>query len=120
MSGIIFTGIFVFLDSLSMIFVIIFLLNFMFKTTTGVNYLIFSSIIFIISYISGPIVSTLQAINKADIVMKASFINMFFKNISLFILCFLNIGMYALIISYFISYLFTTFYEIKKIREVIK
>lgn len=97
-----------------------FLLNFMFKTTTGVNYLVFSSIIFIISYISGPITSTLQAINKSDIVMKASLINMVFKNISLFVLCFLDVGMYALIISYFISYLFTIFYEVKKIREVIK
>ena len=49
-------------------------LKLMFNETHGSNYLLFAAPIFLLTYIQGPILSTLQAVNNADIVMKSSLI----------------------------------------------
>ena len=66
-------------------------LKLMFNETHGSNYLLFAAPIFLLTYIQGPILSTLQAVNNADIVMKSSLIGVIVKSIVLFFTLFFDI-----------------------------
>ena len=111
---------------IGLIFTIIFMLfpkeslSLMFKDHTGYKYLIYAAPIFLLTYIQGPIISTLQAIDKAKTVMNSSLIGMIIKTITLFFLLYLDIDMYALLISIFIQYLFITIYQYFKIKKFLK
>lgn len=105
---------------ISTLFIVLFskyLLSFIFNINYGNNYLKISSVIFLISYINGPIIAALQAINKAKYVMLSNIISIFIKTILLYALSFFDIGMYSLLISYFISFLFMTIYQIFILRK---
>jgi len=94
-------------------------LKLMFNESYGTNYLIYAAPIFLITYIEGPILSTLQATNNANVIMKSSIIGLFIKTIILFITLFLNIKMYPLLIATFIQYSVITIYQYKKIKKVL-
>ncbi len=94
-------------------------LNIMFNTTEGYKYLILASPIFLLTYIQGPIISTLQAINKAKIVMTSSLIGTILKTISLYLLLYLDINMYALLIAILIQYLYITTYQYTKLKKLL-
>ena len=94
-------------------------LNIMFNTTEGYKYLILASPIFLLTYIQGPIISTLQAINKAKIVMTSSLIGTILKTISLYLLLYLDINMYALLIAILIQYLYITIYQYIKLKKLL-
>ena len=91
----------------------------MFNTTEGYKYLILASPIFLLTYIQGPIISTLQAINKAKIVMTSSLIGTILKTISLYLLLYLDINMYALLIAILIQYLYITTYQYTKLKKLL-
>lgn len=95
-------------------------LKLIFNNSKGSNYLIWAAPVFLITYIQGPIISTLQAINKAKIIMISSLIGTIIKSIALFLLLYLNINMYALLIAIFIQYLFITIYQYRKIKKILK
>ena len=96
-----------------------FFLDIMFNNTEGVKYLFFAAPIFLLTYIQGPIVSCLQAMNKASVVMKSSLIGSLIKTIILFLALFLDIKLYALLIAIFIQYLAITIYQYIKLREIL-
>lgn len=89
----------------------------LFHSNLGSNYLIWAAPIFLITYIQGPIVSTLQAVDKANIVMNSSLIGVCLKTIILFGLLFLDIDMYALLIAIFVQYIVVTFYQYLKLKN---
>ena len=109
--GIFFTIIFMFFPNES--------LKLMFNETRGSNYLIFAAPIFLLTYIQGPIMSTFQAINNAEIVMKSSLLGVLVKSIVLFITLYLDIQMYSLLIATFIQYLIITIYQYVKLKKTL-
>lgn len=109
--GIFFTIIFMIFPELS--------LKIMFNETEGAKYLFFAAPIFLLTYIQGPIVSTLQAIDEAKIVMSSSLIGVVVKTIVLFFALYLDIHMYALLIAIFIQYLIVTIYQYKKLKKAL-
>ena len=94
-------------------------LKLMFNEVHGTNYLLIAAPIFLLTYVQGPILSTLQAINNADIVMKSSLIGVIIKSIVLFILLYLDIKMYALLIAIFIQYITITWYQYIKLKKLL-
>ena len=94
------------------------ILEIMFNDSSGYNYLIYAAPIFILTYIEGPIISTLQAINKANIIMKSSTISLIIKSTTLFISLHFDIKMYSLLIATFIQYFIVIIYQYKKLKRV--
>ena len=90
----------------------------MFNDISSSKYLIVAAPIFLLTYIEGPIISTLQAMDKAKIVMTSSLIGIIVKTIILFIALFLDIDMYALLIAIFIQYLVIIIYQVIKLKKV--
>ena len=111
---------------IGIIFTIIFMifpkesLEIMFNDSSSSNYLIVAAPIFLLTYIQGPIISTLQAIDKAKLVMTSSLIGIIIKTIILFFALYLDIHMYALLIAIFFQYLFITTYQYLKLRKLLK
>ena len=97
-----------------------FLLNLFYKTNLGVNYLRFLSPIFILYSLEAPMSSFLEATNHAKSVTMDNLIGIFFKTIFLFILSFLNIGLYSLLISMIINILIVTIRHSKWIKKIIR
>lgn len=96
-----------------------FSLNLIYKTDLGTNYLKYASLIFFISYILGPLSSVLQAINKSKTIFISNLIGVILKTLTLFFLSYLDINMSALLISYFISFLYITIHQIIVIKKVL-
>lgn len=111
---------------IGIIFTIIFMifpkesLEIMFNDSSSSNYLIVAAPIFLLTYIQGPIISTLQAMDKAKLVMTSSLIGIIIKTIILFFALYLDIHMYALLIAIFFQYLFITTYQYLKLRKLLK
>ena len=97
-----------------------FLLNFFYKTNLGVNYLRFLSPIFILYSLEAPLSSFMEATNHAKDVMIDNLVGIIIKTIFLFILSFLQIGLYSLLISMMINILIVTIRHIKWIKKIIK
>lgn len=96
-----------------------FSLNLIYKTTIGANYLRLAAILFFISYILGPLSSILQTINKSKTIFTSSLIGSIIKISLLFLLSYLDIGMYPIIISYFVSFLYITIHQYKVMKKVL-
>ncbi len=102
------TLIFIFRDSL---------LFTLYKTTSGSNYIKILAPIFVLFYLEGVLISSLQALNKAKITMNISLIGVVIKLLTLAIFSFAHIGIYSLVISeitniFFV--VFANFYYLKK------
>lgn len=110
--GITFTSLFFFSGS--------FLLKVLYKTNQGYNYLLILLPIFIFHYLEQPLLSTLQAMNKAKINLKISIVNMLIRTLGLIFFTSLNIGIYSLIIVLSINIIFTCFYSYLIINKQIK
>lgn len=96
-----------------------FSLNLIYKTTIGANYLRLAAILFFISYILGPLSIILQTINKSKTIFTSSLIGSIIKISLLFLLSYLDIGMYPIIISYFVSFLYITIHQYKVMKKVL-
>ncbi len=94
-------------------------LNLMFNDDTGYKYLVVAAPIFLLTYIQGPIISFLQAMNSAKIVMNSSFVGVIIKSIVLYILLYLDINMYALLFAIFSQYLFIMIYQYIKLKKIL-
>lgn len=95
------------------------LLYFLYNTHEGVNYIRFLIPIFLFYYLEAPLLSSLQALNKAKLQLRISITNFFIRTVVLSILTTLSIGMFGLLISLSLNILFTVFYSIKKISKVL-
>lgn len=95
------------------------LLYLLYKTTEGFNYIRFLIPIFIFYYLEAPLLSSLQALNKAKLQLKISITNFFIRTILLAVLTSLSIGMFGLLISISLNILFTVLYSVRKISQVL-
>lgn len=94
-------------------------LDLIFNNTKGTNYLIWAAPIFLLTYVQGPIISSLQAMNKAKAIMTSSLIGTIIKSTTLFLFLYLNINMYALLLAILFQYLFITIYQYRKLKKIL-
>ena len=76
-----------------------FVLNLIYHTSKGTNYLYYLSIIFPLFYLEGTLSCTLQALGNSKYTMKVTFITCIIKLFNMFLLSLLKIGIWSLIIS---------------------
>lgn len=96
------------------------LLKLIYKTNEGTKYLKILAPIFLLHYIQTPLTSSLQAMNKAKIAMKATLIGSILKIIILTTTLPLKIGLWPLIISISVNTIYITLHHINKIKKILK
>lgn len=96
------------------------LLFFLYNTNEGNDYIKFLIPIFVFYYLEGPLLSSLQAMNKAKLNLKISIVNFFIRTILLGIFTSFSVGMYGLLISLSINILFTVIYAGLQINKLLK
>lgn len=96
------------------------ILSIIFNTTAGYTYIKFLCPFFILYYLEAPLSIVLTAFNKTKIVMRTTTIGIIFKLITLSILCFCNIGIYALIISEIVDILIVVLLNYKETKKLLK
>lgn len=96
------------------------ILSIIFNTTSGYTYIKFLCPFFVLYYLEAPLSIVLTAFNKTKIVMRTTTIGIVFKLITLSILCFCNIGIYALIISEIVDILIVVLLNYKETKKIIK
>lgn len=92
------------------------LLNFIYNTNLGINYIKIIAPFFILHYIQGPLTSYLQAIDKSNIAMYGTLAGAIIKNILLIILP-LFIGFNGFIISSLINIIYVTVHHIYHVKK---
>lgn len=93
-------------------------LKLIYNTNEGINYIRILSLFFILSYISAPLSSSLQAMGKSNISMRGTIIGMLIKIIVLIVGLYL-IGIWGLILSLIIGIIFSTIYNLYHINKLI-
>lgn len=96
------------------------ILNIIYKTNLGLNYIKILAPIFPLFYIEAILMSFLQAINKASTTMKITIIGVILKLLVLAITSLIHIGMYSLIISEIINILLVVSLNIIYVRKYLK
>jgi len=99
--------------SFTIIFMLIpeFLLQFIYNTRLGVNYIKVICPFFLLHYIQGPLTSYLQAINKADVAMRGTLVGAIIKNVLLLVLPFF-MGIWGFIVSLIANIFYVTIHHI--------
>ena len=92
------------------------LLQLIYHTKEGIEYIKILSPICLFQYIQSPLSTTLDALGKSKTNLISTLIGTITRTISLIIFSYLKIGIYSLIISISLNILITTFYQIKKVR----
>ena len=93
------------------------LLNLLYHTTKGVNYLKLLAPIFLLQYLQAPLITTLDALGKSKYNLIANIISTIVRISSLSLFSYLNMGIYALIFSIIINIFITTCYLIYIIKK---
>jgi len=88
-----------------------FLLQFIYNTKLGVNYIRIICPFFLLHYIQGPLTAYLQAIDKADVAMRGTLVGAIIKNILLLILP-IFMGIWGFIISSIVNIFYVTIQHI--------
>lgn len=83
-------------------------LKLIYNTKEGINYIKIISPFFLLYYIQGPLTSSMQAMNKANIAMIGTLIGAIIKTILLLLLSYLKIGIWGLIIANLVNIIFIT------------
>ena len=96
------------------------LLEFIYNTNLGINYIRVLSPIFLLLYIQGPLTSILQAINLSKKAMMGSLIGILIRTILLFVLCLLKIGLWSLVIAISSNIIYTTIHHIIVLKKAYK
>ena len=95
-------------------------MKFLYNTYEGVNYIRVLSPFFLLLYIQGPIISIMQALNKAKDAFNSTLIGIIIKIILMIILSYMHIGIYSLIIPTIVNIIFVTLFNIIKLKKVFK
>lgn len=93
------------------------ILNFIYNTNEGVNYLRFLSPIFILLYIQSPLTSTMQSIGEAKKAMQGTIVGVILRTSILFLLSFFKIGLWPLVISISVSIIYVTIHHIINLKR---
>ena len=97
-----------------------YLLNLVYKTNDGTNYIAVLSIFFIFYYLEAPISAILQALNHSKYTMKTTTIGVFIKLFLMFVLSFLRIGLYSLVIAEAVNIFYVVYKNYTKIKRIIR
>ena len=95
------------------------LLQVLYNTTNGSNYIKLLAPFFVLFYLEGPLMSVLQAINKSKTCMHITFIAILTKIISMSILSLCHIGMYSLVIAEILDIIVVVYLATKAIKKEI-
>lgn len=98
----------------------VFILNLLFNTTDGCNYIRFLAPFFTIFYLESPLSSILQAFNMTGYIMKTTIIGVIIKLVSLTLLSLFHIGIYALILSEVINIFYVVIGNYIKVKQILK
>ena len=93
-----------------------FLLNFIYNTSLGVNYIRVIAPFFLLHYIQGPLTSYLQAVNMADTAMRGTLVGAILKNILLIILP-IFMGIWGFLIASLINIFYVTLQHIYYVKK---
>ena len=96
-----------------------FVLKIIYDTTMGTEYIRILAPFFVLFYLEGPFISTMQAINKATTSMKITLYGIILKLVLIAGLSFLKIGIYNLIIAEIIDIIFVVLLNYKEIKKAI-
>ena len=105
------------------IFIMLFPSNcmmFIYNTDEGSNLIRIIAPFFLLFYIEGPLVSTLQAIGKAKDSFYSTLFGIIIKVILMIILSFTHIGIYTLIIPTIVNIIYVTLFNAYKLKKVFK
>ncbi|MBR3146253.1 MAG: oligosaccharide flippase family protein [Bacilli bacterium] len=92
------------------------LLQLIYHTSKGYNYLKILAPVCLLQYIQAPLSTTLDALGKSKINLISTILGTITRTISLIIFSYSKIGIYSLIISISLNIIITTLYQIKKVR----
>lgn len=92
-------------------------LNLIYHTTKGISYMKFLAPFFLFQYIETPLSSSLQAMGKAKETFTISWQSVLVRTISLVLLLFCNIGMWAFLLSLIINIFYTIYKSIFYLRK---
>ena len=93
-----------------------YLLNIIYKTNLGVNYIKVLAPFFLLYFINTPLANALQALDMSREEMNITLITSILKLVLLVILSLFKIGLYSLILSIIITLIISTYLHIKKIK----
>lgn len=96
------------------------ILNTLYNTSDGINYIKFLAPYFILFYLEAPLISILQGLNEAKYSMKITLYGVIIKLSVMTLLSLFKIGIYGLIIAEIINILFVLTFNFKKILKKIK
>lgn len=94
-------------------------LKLIYHTSHGANYLRILAPIFLLSYIEAPLGTLLQATNRASKLMVYNLCGVILKTMTLFLTCFLKIGLYPLVIALSVNTLLTTFLHLREAKKIL-
>lgn len=97
-----------------------FLLEKLYKTNEGINYIKVLAPFFILFYLESPLTSTLIALNKTKTCMYITTTGIIIKLLSMAILGLLNFKIYALIYSEIINIIYVTILDFISLKKAIK
>jgi stage V sporulation protein B len=95
-------------------------LKLIYNTNEGVEYLKFLAPIFLLFYIQSPLVSSLQAMGKANLALYTTIISVFLRTITLLALSYMSIGLWGLVISISVNILFVTLFALYNVSKTLK
>lgn len=96
------------------------ILNILYNTNMGLNYIKILAPIFPLFYIEAILISFLQALDKAKITMRITITGVIVKLLTLSVTSLMHIGMYSLIISEIINIFLVVFLNIYYVNKTIK
>ena len=97
-----------------------YLLNLIYNTNEGSNYIATLSIFFILYYLEAPLSAILQALNHSKFCMKTTTIGVIIKLFLMSILSLFKIGIYSLVIAEAINIFYIVYNNYKKIKKIIR
>ncbi len=95
------------------------LLKLIYNTTSGVGYIKFLAPFFLLFYLEGPLISMLQALNKATQSMKITLYGVIIKLLVIAIFSLFKIGIYGLVISEIVNILFVVILNFKEVKQIL-
>ena len=97
-----------------------FLLNLIYHTTEGTNYIRILAPICLFQYIQSPLSFSLDAMGKSKDNFVATTLGVIARTFFLFLLSLLNIGLWGLIISISLNVFIVTFYDLIKVKKYLQ
>ncbi len=96
------------------------ILNVIYKTTSGSNYIKILAPFFVLFYLEGPLISALQAMDKSTITMFITLFGIVVKLLVLALLSLCHIGIYSLVISEIVNIFVVVFLNFLALKKVLR